>query len=288
MKRSVTAVNGVEIPQIGFGIYKIKQGAGEDFDKTILAAIQAGYRHFDTARIYGNEAALGSAIDRSLIPREQFFLTSKAWTTELGYTRTRKAFEQSCRKLGTNVLDMYLIHFAGPDYVEAWKAIEELYEEGRIRVIGVANFEIEHLERLMQQAQIPPMLNQIETHPEFQQSPLRAYMERHHILHEAWAPLGQGSRTLLENKELTAIAAAHDCTTAQIILAWHLHRGTIVIPKSSNPVRMRENIQSVNIVLTPGELERIAQLDTKTRYSANPTGFQIHPLFVQTMKWFVR
>lgn len=153
-----------------------------------------GYRHFDTAKIYGNEAALGRVIQNSDIPREEFFITSKVWTTDLGYRATKKAFEQTCQKLNVTYLDMYLIHFAGPQYVNAWKAMEELYDSGKIKVIGVANFKIRHLEHLKKHSRISPMVNQIETHPEFPQHELHDYMVRHRILHEAWGPLGQEAK----------------------------------------------------------------------------------------------
>ncbi|WP_373558001.1 aldo/keto reductase [Paenibacillus sp. XY044] len=192
MNQAVEAANGVKIPQLGFGVYKIQKGVV--FEKTIAAAIRTGYRHFDTAKIYGNEGELGQEVQKSGVPREEFFFTSKVWTTDLGYHATRKAFDQTCRKLNVTYLDMYLIHFAGPHYEKAWAAMEELYLEGRIKVIGVANFEVRHLERLKNHAKILPMINQIETHPGFQQHELHDYLARRRILHEAWGPPGTGKQ----------------------------------------------------------------------------------------------
>ncbi|MGO4548434.1 aldo/keto reductase [Paenibacillus sp. 2TAB23] len=288
MSLSVEAINGVEIPQLGFGVYNVKQGKDGVFEKTISEAIKTGYRHFDTARIYGNEEALGREIQNSGIAREDFFLTSKVWTTDLGYAQTQRAFEKSCKKLNTNYLDMYLIHFAGPHYVEAWKAMEKLYTEGKVRVIGVANFEIEHLEHLMKHAKIAPMVNQIETHPEFQQHRLREYMLHHQILHEAWGPLGQGNKSLFENEVLKSIARHHQKTVGQVILRWHLNRDTIVIPKSSNPKRIKENIDILDFHLSDEEMDRIGEMDTGKRYSVNPKGYNVNPIVVSLMKLFLK
>lgn len=286
MNRTVEAANGVRIPQLGFGVYKIPKGAV--FERTIEAAIRTGYRHFDTAKIYGNEEALGRELQKSGIPREQFFITSKVWTTDLGYHATKKAFEQTCRKLNVTYLDMYLIHFAGPHYEKAWAAMEELYMEGRIKVIGVANFEIEHLERLKKGSRISPMINQIETHPEYQQHELHDYMIRHGILHEAWGPLGQGNKALLEHPVLAEIARNRQKSVAQVILRWHINRGVIIIPKSSNLQRIKENSEIFDFDLNDEEMDRIRQLDTGKRYSVNPTGYIIHPVYVQLMKLFVK
>ncbi|MBA9084347.1 Glyoxal reductase [compost metagenome] len=286
MNKVIEAVNGVKIPQLGFGVYKIKKG--EEFERAIREAIRVGYRHFDTAKIYGNEEALGRELQKSGNPREQFFITSKVWTTDLGYEATKKAFEQTCKKLNVTYLDMYLIHFAGPRYLEAWKALEELYLGGKIKVIGVANFEIQHLENVMKHSKIPPMINQIETHPEFPQNELHEYLARHRILHEAWGPLGQGNKALLERPELTEIALHHEKSAAQIILRWHLQRGIIVIPKSSNPQRIKENSEIFDFELTEKEMEKIDRLNTGKRYSVNPTGYMVNPLYTKMMKLFIK
>ncbi|KWX77124.1 aldo/keto reductase [Paenibacillus jilunlii] len=282
----IHASNGVAIPQLGFGVYKITKE--KEFKTAISEAIGVGYRHFDTARIYGNEEALGREIHKSQIPRGQFFITSKVWNTDHGYKETKKAFERTIQRLDTAYLDMYLIHFASPDYIETWKAMEELYEAGRIKVIGVANFEIQHLEHLMKHATIPPMINQIETHPEFPQNELHDYLKKHHILHEAWAPLGQGNQALHQHSELKRIAAQHHKTVAQVILRWHLERGIILIPKSSNPQRIKENSEIFDFALSGEDMDKISQLDTGTRYAVNPTGYMIHPLYNMLMKVFIK
>lgn len=183
---------------------------------------------------------------------------------------------------------MYLIHFAGPHYLEAWKAMEELYSEGKIKVIGVANFEIQHLENIIKHSRISPMINQIETHPEFPQNELHDYLAQHRILHEAWGPLGQGNKALLERSELTEIALHHKKSAAQVILRWHLQRGIIVIPKSSNHKRIKENSEIFDFELTKEEMEKINQLKTGKRYSVNPTGYMVNPFYIKMMKLFIK
>jgi len=283
--KEIKAVNGVKIPQVGFGVYKL---TNEDFETAVGEAIRVGYRHFDVAKIYGNEKNLGIEIQKSKIPREEFFITSKVWNTDHGYEATKKAFKQTCKNINIDYLDMYLIHFASPHYLETWKVMEELYLEGKIKVIGVANFEIQHLEELMKHSKISPMINQIETHPEFPQNELHDYLIEHHILHEAWAPLGQGNKALFENSELKRIASNHNKTVAQVILRWHLQQGIIVIPKSSKPKRIKENIQLADFELTNDEMERINQLNTGKRYSHSPTGYMINPLYNKLMKIFMK
>ncbi|MDP4095565.1 aldo/keto reductase [Paenibacillus sp. P96] len=282
----VAAANGVKIPQLGFGVYKITKQ--EEFERAIGEAIRLGYRHFDTAKIYGNEEALGREIQKSGVPREQFFITSKVWNTDHGYKAARKAFEKTIKKLNVDYLDMYLIHFASPHYVETWKAMEELYLEGKIKVIGVANFETQHLEHLMKHAKIPPMINQIETHPEFPQNELHEYLNKHGILHQAWAPLGQGNKALFENPELQRIARNHNKTVAQVILRWHLERGIIIIPKSSNPKRIKENSEIFDFALTGDDMETINRLNSGKRYAINPTGYIINPVYNGLMKLVIR
>ncbi|MCF6409623.1 aldo/keto reductase [Pseudalkalibacillus salsuginis] len=260
----------------------------EEFETAIHEAIRIGFRHFDTEKIYGNEKALGTAIEKSQIPREQFFITSKVWNTDHGYKATKKAFEQTCKKLNVKYLDMYLIHFASPHYLETWKAMEELYMEGRIKVIGVANFEIQHLEKIMKHSKIQPMINQIETHPEFPQNELHDYLKNHHISHEAWGPLGQGNKALLEHPELKIIAHEHQKTVAQVILRRHLQRDIIIIPKSLNPKRIKENSEIFDFVLTHEEMWKISQLNTCRRYSVKPTGYMINPFYNRLMKIFMK
>lgn len=284
--REIKAANGVKIPQVGFGVYKLIKE--EDFEKAVGEAIRNGYRHFDTAKIYGNEKKLGMEIQKSKIPREEFFITSKVWNTDLGYEATKKAFKKTCENLNVEYIDMYLIHFAAPCYLEAWRAMEDLYFEGKIKVIGVANFEIHHLEELMKHSKIAPMVNQIETHPEFPQNDLHDYLIKHKILHAAWAPLGQGNKDLLKNKVLEEIASYHKKTVAQVILRWHTQRGIIIIPKSSNPKRIKENIQLFDFELSSEEMGKVNQLNTGKRYSHNPSGYMVNPLYNKLMKIFLK
>lgn len=286
INKEIKAVNGVKIPQVGFGVYKLDKE--DNFKAAVGEAIQIGYRHFDTAKIYGNEKDLGLAIEKSQIPREEFFITSKVWNTDLGYERTKKAFEQTCKKLNVEYLDMYLIHFAAPNYIKAWQAMEELYLEGKIKVIGVANFEIQHLEELMKHSKIVPMINQIETHPEFSQNELHDYLTKNNILHEAWAPLGQGNKDLFGSTVLKEIGNNHEKTVPQVILRWHIQRGIIIIPKSSNPKRIRENIELFDFELSGAEMERINMLDKGKRYSHSPTGYMINPIYNKLMKIFIK
>lgn len=286
INKEIKAVNGIKIPQVGFGVYKLNKG--EDFETAVGEAIKIGYRHFDTAKIYGNEKDLGLAIEKSQIPRDEFFITSKVWNTDHGYEATKKAFEKTCKNLNVEYLDMYLIHFASLYYLETWYAMEDLYLQGKIKVIGVANFEIQHLEELMKNSKITPMINQIETHPEFPQNELHQYLTKHKILHEAWAPLGQGNKALLENTVLKKIASNHEKTVAQVILRWHIQRGIIIIPKSSNPKRIKENIQLFDFELSSEEMEKINQLNTGKRYSHSPTGYMINPLYNKLMKIFIK
>ncbi len=183
---------------------------------------------------------------------------------------------------------MYLIHFAAPHFLETWKALEELYSAKKIRVIGVANFEIQHLEKLMRHSVVPPMINQIETHPEFPQIELHNYLSENHILHAAWAPLGQGNKELHENILLKNIAQQYGKTVAQIILRWHIERGVIIIPKSASPKRINENSQLFDFKLSEEDMAKIEQLNTGKRYSHSPTGYMINPVYTKLMKLFVR
>lgn len=207
---------------------------------------------------------------------------------ELGYEATKRALKKTCENLNVEYIDMYLIHFAVPGYLEAWRAMEELYSEGKIKVIGVANFKIQHLEELMKHSKITPMVNQIETHPEFPQNDLHDYLIKHKILHAAWAPLGQRNKDLLKNKVLEEIVSYHEKTVAQVILRWHTQRGIIIIPKSSNPKQIKENIQLFDFELSSEEMKRISKLNTGKRYSHSPTGYMINPLYNKLIKIFLK
>lgn len=265
---NITFSNGVAIPQLGLGVFKMKDE--KELSEAIRVALEAGYRHFDTAMIYENEAILGQALKKSGLPREELFLTSKVWNYDHGYEQTKNAFQASLDRLGTDYLDLYLIHWASADYIETWKAMEELYNAGKIKAIGVSNFQIHHLEDLMAHTEIIPMINQVETHPAFPQDELRAFMAQHAIIHEAWGPLGQGKNDLLAQPVLLELAEKHGKSPAQIVLRWHIERGVVVIPKSVTPIRIRENRDIFDFSLSTEDMDKIATLNTGERYSGDP------------------
>lgn len=233
-------------------------------------AFEAGYRHIDTAAYYGNEEWLGEEIKESGIDRKDLFITSKLWNSEHGYEETKAAFEKTMKKLDLDYLDLYLIHWPTANYVESYKAMEELYKEGRIKAIGVSNFQIHHLEDLMSQTEVVPAVDQVETHPYFQQDELRAFLRANGIAHEAWGPLGQGKNTILTNEVLTTIAKNHNKSVAQVILRWHIQRDTIVFPKSVHQQRLAENIDIFDFELSNDEMNQIKQLETGERFAASP------------------
>ena len=266
--KNITFSNGVTIPQLGLGVFKMKDE--KELSEAIRVALEAGYRHFDTAMIYENEAIVGQALKESSIPREEIFLTSKVWNYDHGYEETKAAFQASLDRLGTDYLDLYLIHWASANYIETWKAMEELYNAGKIKAIGVSNFQIHHLEDLMSHTEIIPMINQIETHPAFPQDELRAFMAQHAIIHEAWGPLGQGKNDLLTQAVLLELAEQYGKTPAQIVLRWHIERGIVVISKSVTPSRIRENRDIFDFSLSKEDMDKVATLNTGERYSGNP------------------
>ena len=246
--------NGVEIPAMGFGCYALDHP-----EQDILEAIRAGYRHFDTASFYQTEEALGRAIPESGVPREEFFLTTKLWRTEMDDPRA--AFERSRRALGTDYLDLYLIHWPRPDLeredwkeldVRVWACLEELYQQGKVRAIGTSNFLPHHLNNLAAHGGLRPMVDQLEFHPGYAQEAAVQYCQDHHIQVEAWSPLGR--RRILEDPQLREMAAGHQATVPQICLSFALQSGVLPLPKSSNPERMRENLAAQQISLTEEEL----------------------------------
>ncbi|WP_018661879.1 aldo/keto reductase [Heyndrickxia acidiproducens] len=260
--------NGAEIPQLGLGVYLVKDK--EELKTSVKTALEVGYRHVDTAMIYGNETFVGEAIKESGVDRKEIFITSKLWNYDHGYEETKAAFQASLDRLGTDYLDLYLIHWPSAHYIESWKAMEELYKAGKIKAIGVSNFQIHHLEDLMAHTEIMPMINQIETHPEFPQNELHDFMKQHNILHEAWGPLGQGKRDLLSQPVLVELAKKYNKTPAQVVLRWHVERGEVVIPKSVTPSRIKENSEIFDFSLTQDDMEKIATLNTGTRYATSP------------------
>lgn len=269
---SVALNNGVLIPQLGFGLYKVP---GEDVANLVPAAVDAGYRHFDTAAMYGNELALGRALGAQLedgsLSREDFFITSKVWNDQQGYDATLRSFDDSMIALGLDVLDLYLIHWpvAGRGlYLETYRALETLYREGRVRAIGVSNFQVEHLSRVLEERDVVPAVNQVELHPWLQQRDLRAFHARHGITTEAWSPLARGA--LLEDAILTDVAAKHGRSVAQIALRWQIQEGIVVFPKASSAGRIRQNADLFGFSLDQEDLDRIAGLDRDFRSGSHP------------------
>jgi 2,5-diketo-D-gluconate reductase A len=263
---NVTLNNGVQIPQLGFGVFQVPP---EETQRIVEDALEAGYRHIDTAAAYGNEAAVGAAIAASGIRREDIFLTTKLRNGEQG--TAREAFQNSRRELGIDYVDLYLIHWPVPSrnlFTEAWKTMEKLHASGAIRAIGVSNFLADHLDTLLQSADVVPAVNQFELHPTFQQPELAAKSRSLGIAVEAYSPLGQGAD--LDAAAVTSAADKYGVTPAQVVLAWHLAQGTIVIPKSANSGRMRDNLAAVGVVLTPAEIGGITALEAGARIGSDP------------------
>ncbi len=250
--------NGVHIPRLGFGVFRIDDSAKGR--AALETAIETGYRSFDTATIYGNEATVGEILEETAVPRDELFITTKVWNSDQGFRRCREAFEKSREKLRVEYLDLYLIHWpVAETFVETWRAMEELYEEGAVRAIGVCNFNPEHLEVLRRESSVVPALNQVELHPYLAKPQLRSYCREHGIAVEAWGPLMRGAVT--EDATLSSIAAAHDKSPAQIVLRWDLQHDIITIPKSATPSRIRENADIFDFSLSQQEMDEIDALD---------------------------
>ena len=256
---TISLNDGNVIPQLGLGVWQVPN---EEAAKVVGTAISTGYRSIDTAAIYGNEIGVGKAIAASPVQRTQLFITTKLWNDQ--HTNARSALNESLSRLGLDHVDLYLIHWPKPRqnaYVEAWKALVKLKEEGRAKTVGVSNFTVSHLKRIIDATGVAPSVNQIELHPRFQQKELAAYHTEHGIITESWSPLGQG--TLLENPTLKALAQKHGRTPAQVVIRWHLDGGYIVIPKSVTPSRIRENFDVFDFSLDADDLAKIAALDRK-------------------------
>ncbi|MFF9277235.1 aldo/keto reductase [Streptomyces griseosporeus] len=270
----ITLNNGVEMPQLGFGVWQVPD---DEAERAVATALQAGYRSIDTAAIYGNEEGTGRAIAASGLPREDVFVTTKLWNSDQGYDSTLRAFDTSLAKLGLDYVDLYLIHWPLPGrgrYVDTYKAFEKLHADGRIRAIGVSNFLPEHLERLIAETSVIPAVNQIELHPYLQQRAAREYHAEQGIATEAWSPLGSG-KGLLEVPAIVAIARKHDRTPAQVVLRWHLQTGNIVIPKSVTPSRIEENISVFDFSLDDEDLAAISALNEDRRLGPDPAAFDL-------------
>ncbi|MGG4131720.1 aldo/keto reductase [Paenibacillus illinoisensis] len=267
---TTTLYNGVKMPWLGFGVFKVKDG--EEVVEAVKTAIQAGYRSIDTAKAYNNETGVAQGIRESGVAREDLFITTKVWNSDQGYESTLAAFEASMERLELEYLDLYLIHWpVKGKYKDTWRALEKLHREGRIRAIGVSNFQIHHLEDLMTDATIKPAVNQVELHPLLIQSELRDYCNKHQIQIEAWSPLGQGN--LLEHPLLQDIAAKYGKSPAQVILRWDLQNGIVTIPKSVTPQRIRENADLYDFELTGDEVEQINGLNENKRFGSDPDNF---------------
>jgi 2,5-diketo-D-gluconate reductase A len=268
---TVSLRDGVEIPQLGFGVFQVPP---EETQEVVEVALATGYRHIDTAAAYRNEAAVGAAIAAAGLSPEEVFVTTKLWNSEQGYDSTLRAFEKSLERLRMDRVDLYLIHWPVPTedrYLDTWRAFERIQDEGRSRSIGVSNFRVEDLERLRQEAERLPTVNQIELHPRLQQAELRAWHADHGVATEAWSPLAQGA--LLDDDTIETIAAHHEKTPAQTILRWHLQLGNVVIPKSVTPERIRENIEIFDFELSEDDMAAIARLDAGERTGPDPTNF---------------
>jgi 2,5-diketo-D-gluconate reductase A len=269
----LTLHDGVEMPQLGFGVFQIP---AVETQEAVEEALAVGYRHIDTAAIYGNEAEVGAAVAATGVRREDVFVTTKLWNSEQGYDSTLRAFEASLERLGTGHVDLYLIHWPLPGrdlFLDTWRAFERIKEDGGASSIGVSNFRVEDLERLAAEAEQRPTVNQIELHPRFQQAELRAWHADHEIATEAWAPLAQGD--LLEDGTIETVAAHHARTSAQVILRWHLQVGNVVIPKSSNPERIRQNFEVFDFELSEDDMAALARLDTGGRIGDDPSSFDV-------------
>ncbi|MFF1792554.1 aldo/keto reductase [Kitasatospora sp. NPDC058243] len=263
--------NGVEIPQLGFGVFQVPDA---ETTAAVASALEAGYRSIDTAAIYGNETGVGRALAASGLPREDLFVTTKLWNADQGYDATLRAFDAGLAKLGLEYLDLYLIHWPTPArdlYLDSWRAIERLASEGRIRAAGVSNFQPAHLQRLLDESRLVPAVNQVELHPGLQQAELRAFHTEHGIATEAWSPLAQGA--VLDDPAITAIAARTGKSAAQVVLRWHLQLGNIVIPKSVTPARIRQNLDVFDFQLTDEDMAAIAATDRDLRTGPHPDQF---------------
>ncbi|GIO96685.1 glyoxal reductase [Paenibacillus lautus] len=274
LQDTTTLYNGVNMPWFGLGVFKVEEGP--ELVNAVRTAIQHGYRSVDTAAIYGNEEGVGQGIREGLeaagIKREDLFVTSKVWNADLGYESTLKAYDESLRKLGLEYLDLYLIHWpVEGKYIDAWKALETLYKEGRVKSIGMSNFQIHHLEKLMKETEIKPMVNQVEYHPRLTQKELQAFCHTNGIQLEAWSPLMQGQ--LLDQEDLQRIAEKHHKSIAQIILRWDLQNGVVTIPKSTKEHRIAENAAIFDFELSDEEMQRIDSLNQNHRVGPDPDNF---------------
>lgn len=274
----VTLANGVKMPQLGYGVYQVTK---EECERCVLDALEVGYRSIDTAQSYFNEEEVGNAILKSGVDRKEIFLTSKVWLEHFGYEECKKSVLESLKKLHTDYIDLMLLHQPFGDVYGAWRALEELYDEGKIRAIGISNFYTDKMVEFANFTRIKPMVNQMEIHPLNQQKELKKWADKYDIRLEAWAPFGEGRNGLFENEVLKKIAEKYGKTTAQVMLRWSLERGVIVIPKSVHKNRMIENFNVFDFTLDEEDIKLISNMDTET------SAFFSHrdPAMVE---WFVK
>ena len=282
MNRTFTLNNGVTIPAIGYGVFRMTDSVA--CEEAVVQAIDTGYRLIDTAAAYGNEEAVGRAIRRSGIPREELFITTKLWIPVISYEGAKRGFAASLERLGLDYLDMYVIHQPYHDYFGAWKALEELYEEGKIRAISVDNFTQDRLADFMFWNKITPAANLLECNPFFQRNDELEYLENQNILMQAWSPLAAGQNDLFNNDTICAIAKSHQKSQAQIILHWLIQRGILPLVKTSTPQRMKENLDIFDFELTDTEMQLIEKLDTgHTCFMPRNTGNAVNAFLTQAV-----
>lgn len=264
--------NGVEIPQIGQGVFRLPDD--EITIDAVLAGLEAGFRHIDTAAVYKNERATGEAVRRSGIKREELFITSKLWNDDIRARRTREAYSESLERLGLDYLDLYLIHWPADGFEEAWCEMEKLYKEGRVRAIGVSNFHLQHLEKLKKTASIKPFVEQIESHPYFNNQKLIDYLQKEKIVVEVWSPLG-GSKTscVRDDALLAELGKKYGKSTVQIILRWDIQRGLVALPKSTHKVYLKENLDVFDFVISDEDMQKINNLTRNMRIGSDPDNF---------------
>jgi len=271
----VTLNNGLEMPLVGYGVFRVPDG--DDLAEAVKTAIAKGYRSIDTAQVYRNEESVGrgirTAIAEGLVSRDELFVTSKVWNDGLSYEETLAAYDSSLEKLGLDYLDLYLIHWPGLDtnYIEAYKALEKIYQDGRVRSIGVSNFHVHHLEHLLKETTVIPVINQIEFHPHLTQEEVRAYCKEHGIQVEAWSPLMNGS--LLEEELIQQLATKYSKTPAQIVLRYDVQHGVVTIPKTMTPARMTENLHVFDFALTDEEMAQLDAMNDGLRCGPDPEKF---------------
>ena len=283
---TITLNNGVKIPAIGYGVFRMKDPA--ECEEAVVQAIQSGYRLIDTAAAYENEEAVGRAIRRCGVPREELFITTKLWITDTSYEGAKRGFARSMERLGLGYVDLYLIHQPYNDYYGAWRALEELYAEGKAHSIGVDNFTQDKLADFLFWNKVKPAVNLVECNAFFQREDDRLYMESKNIQMQAWSPLAAGQGRLLENETLCAIAADHGKSVAQIVLRWLVQRNIVPLVKSANPQRMKENLDIFDFALTDAEMQQIAALDTgRTAFSPRTTGPAVETFLKASLEYRV-